>query len=258
MDCDISVVNVMEQIWKTKKYSYLKDARRNHGILFLKKGKMDYITQDRVISIKPFDVIYLPKNSRYEVRMYTEQETVETLLVNFDVSGSFSINDFFVVDDRAEKIFSVLKMMDLAFQQGENQMLLVKSYIYLCCYMLIDEFASNYDNSDYRLVKNAKKLLAYPNNYSVSEVAQKLFISSSSLLNKFKEYEKISPCQFRLQKKVDEAKQLLVSTDMSINEIAYKIGFYDTAYFYKVFKKYVGITPKKYRESYMLDLVLKN
>jgi YesN/AraC family two-component response regulator len=44
--------------------------------------------------------------------------------------------------------------------------------------------------------------------------------------------------------------QLLEDSNLSINEISISVGFKDVAYFYKVFVKYYGITPKKYREKH--------
>ncbi|MDB8791025.1 helix-turn-helix transcriptional regulator [Romboutsia sp. 1001216sp1] len=54
-------------------------------------------------------------------------------------------------------------------------------------------------------------------------------------------------------KKISKAKELLVSTDEPINNIAINLGFEDCGYFIRVFKKSENITPKKYR-----DLHIKN
>ena len=45
-----------------------------------------------------------------------------------------------------------------------------------------------------------------------------------------------------------EAKRLLINTDISISEIAYRLNFSDNSYFTKFFKKYTGITPEKFRK----------
>ena len=50
------------------------------------------------------------------------------------------------------------------------------------------------------------------------------------------------------------AKKLLTTTDISINEISLKTGFNDYFYFLKTFKKYTGHTPSEYRNlSYERD-----
>ena len=47
---------------------------------------------------------------------------------------------------------------------------------------------------------------------------------------------------------MQEARKLLLSSDMSVSEIAYKLNFEDHSYFNKVFKSKTGITPKRFRD----------
>ena len=50
-----------------------------------------------------------------------------------------------------------------------------------------------------------------------------------------------------------EAKRLLVSLDMTVSEIAYKLNFNDNSYFTKFFRKYETITPEAFRKKSALD-----
>jgi AraC family transcriptional activator of pobA len=50
---------------------------------------------------------------------------------------------------------------------------------------------------------------------------------------------------------IDEAKNILMSTDNSIAETAYQLGFKNPPYFSRLFKKEVGLTPIQYKEQYM-------
>jgi AraC-like DNA-binding protein len=50
---------------------------------------------------------------------------------------------------------------------------------------------------------------------------------------------------------IDEAKNLLMSTDSTIAEIAYQLGFENPPYFTRLFKKEVGLTPVKYKKQFM-------
>jgi AraC family transcriptional regulator, transcriptional activator of pobA len=47
---------------------------------------------------------------------------------------------------------------------------------------------------------------------------------------------------------MQEARKLLLSSDLSVSEIAYKLNFEDNSYFNKVFKNKTGITPKRFRD----------
>lgn len=48
--------------------------------------------------------------------------------------------------------------------------------------------------------------------------------------------------------RINKAKEMLTGTNYRMTDIAAKVGYWDKSYFYKQFKKYVGISPKEYRE----------
>ena len=48
---------------------------------------------------------------------------------------------------------------------------------------------------------------------------------------------------------ISEAKNLLLSGERSISEIAYQLGFENPPYFSRLFKKEVGISPKKFKSQ---------
>lgn len=57
--------------------------------------------------------------------------------------------------------------------------------------------------------------------------------------------------QYLIQYRIKIAKKNLITTDDAINIIAWKSGFHSVAYFIKIFKEQVGITPKTYRKEHM-------
>lgn len=85
---------------------------------------------------------------------------------------------------------------------------------------------------------------------SVHFYADKLNITPNYLNILSQRYLKIPAGDVIKQRIILEAKRLLTSTDLSIKEIAYMLGFNDNTYFSKVFKKYAGKTPGDFKESY--------
>jgi PAS domain S-box-containing protein len=57
--------------------------------------------------------------------------------------------------------------------------------------------------------------------------------------------------QFVLQKRIEKSSELLQTSEHQIKEIAYSVGFHDTAYFTRVFRKHVGTSPTKYRQMHL-------
>ncbi|WP_190945569.1 helix-turn-helix domain-containing protein [Paenibacillus sp. UASWS1643] len=69
----------------------------------------------------------------------------------------------------------------------------------------------------------------------------------------FKKETGVTITQFIQQEKVDEAKKLLELTSEPKTAIATKLNFYDQNHFIKIFKRYTGLTPKKYRNKNKFD-----
>lgn len=81
----------------------------------------------------------------------------------------------------------------------------------------------------------------------VTFYASKLHISANYLNILCKKNLKISATQLIQQRVLLEAKRLLQSTELSIKEIAFELGFVDHAYFSNFFKSQAGFTPTEFR-----------
>jgi two-component system response regulator YesN len=73
-------------------------------------------------------------------------------------------------------------------------------------------------------------------------------VSSSYLGRYFKQQTGCSPMQYVDQLRMAEVKELLVNTQLNLNEILNQTGYIDKANFIRKFKKAEGVTPMKYRE----------
>lgn len=82
---------------------------------------------------------------------------------------------------------------------------------------------------------------------SIEELAENTGMSMSSLLRHFKRINGTSPKEYLLLLRINYACELLDTTNMSIDEIAFKAGFNDSNYFSREFRKTTGLTPSKYR-----------
>jgi len=87
-------------------------------------------------------------------------------------------------------------------------------------------------------------------NLDVQFITDILHISRSNLHNKVKSLINMNTSEFINMVKINKAKELISqSPDYTFMEIAYKVGYKDSAYFTRVFKKHTGQTPKAYKSS---------
>ena len=83
--------------------------------------------------------------------------------------------------------------------------------------------------------------------FEVQDIASLLHIHPTHLSNTIKEELKKSPCDIYEEKLMGMAKELILSSDLSIADIARQLTF-DPSNFTKFFKHFEGITPKQFRE----------
>lgn len=79
------------------------------------------------------------------------------------------------------------------------------------------------------------------------QIAGHLNVNHSYFCRKFKEYTGFSPARYIIETRIEHSKQLLCSTTLNSQEIAYECGFETPRYFCMAFRKNVGMTPLEYR-----------
>lgn len=92
-------------------------------------------------------------------------------------------------------------------------------------------------------------ILNYNTELSLSSLAEKFKISPSYLSHVFKREINKGVKEFIEEIRISNACRFIESTDMSISQIGYAVGYLDNNYFTKVFKKTMKMTPRKYREQ---------
>ncbi len=177
---------------------------------------------------------------------------VENYLINFDVlgDGDFTVlhKPTLLLKDRTSVISDCFQDTVNAYNEKDKPFL-TNSLFYLCLNSLQSAMQYPDCNAERLIFEKTARTLAENSEISVDEISKGLHMSRSSFQKKFIQYFGTSPIEYRTEKRIKKAKLLLETTDMPIKEISETLGFYDTAYFYKVFKKTYSITPKEYRET---------
>ena len=84
--------------------------------------------------------------------------------------------------------------------------------------------------------------------YNADQLARDIAMSRASLYKKMQTILGITPTDFIRNVRLKRAAQLLADTQLSINEIAGRVGFFTARNFSSQFKKMFGVTPSEYRE----------
>ena len=87
--------------------------------------------------------------------------------------------------------------------------------------------------------------------FRMKDLCAYLSLSESGCTRAFKSAYGITPYAYFIGKKLSLAKSLLINTNLSVKQIAYKLSFADEYYFSNVFKKKEGISPTEFRKNNM-------
>ncbi|MFB9275467.1 AraC family transcriptional regulator [Cohnella cellulosilytica] len=98
----------------------------------------------------------------------------------------------------------------------------------------------------------------YRRTISLDRLARQLNYSPQYVSRKFKEQTGRSPMDYVIGLRMDRARELLQTSEASLQEISAHVGYADLMYFNRLFKKTVGLTPGQYRKQFARTIVSKN
>mgnify|MGYP004463897705 CR=1 FL=1 len=129
----------------------------------------------------------------------------------------------------------------------ELEMLLFKLVI-----SISDFYKSNEQQIDNNKITLAKNFIErrITTKLTVDELSKYVNLNRSYLTRQFKHFFGLSPNEYILIAKIEYATNLLKTSNLSLEIIAYKLSFSDAAHFSHKFKQYTGLTPGKFRKLF--------
>ena len=224
--------------------------RQGHGLAFHMSGVKLYTFDDgRKITVKPNEIIYLPKHSTYEV---SSDELGDCYAINFDISEEISFAPFAV---KAKNELSFLKYFKTAKsiwnEKYKGYTMKCKAELYQIIYNMEQEYFSEYlTNNKFEIIKPGieyihREYAKCP--LSIEDLSDICGITPEYFRKIFKIYYGTSPIKYINELKISHAKELLASGMYSVTEAATQSGYTDMSYFSREFKKNTDVTPKEYQ-----------
>lgn len=125
-----------------------------------------------------------------------------------------------------------------------------------CIYNMMDDLLNRNSSATNNLaiVEAAKRYIRenFNKSLTLNDIARAVYISPYYLSHIFKEHLNCTVIDYLTSVRIEEAKKLLRRKGISIVSVARRIGYSDSGYFSKVFKKSEGITPSAYKRQTMV------
>ena len=239
-----------------------------YEVIRVLKGELLMTIGEDEFTAKSGDIIFIkggllhggiPKNCLYECIVYnldslmTASPASERLLKKVS-SNSIEIYDHFPSGDR-----ELLRITDRMFghmkTRAEGHELTVigafyEFFGYILEHSLYKE-AQSISAKDGQRIEHLKNVIAtieehYDECITLDDLARAAGMNSKYFCRYFREMTHRTPIDYLNYYRVEQACFKLATTNDSVAEIAMSCGFNDESYFIKTFKKYKGVTPKKY------------
>ena len=133
--------------------------------------------------------------------------------------------------------------------QNSGYRIMAKSLVYRILYKYLTEIGhALYCSDHYLRLIPAQQLLdaKYMENHSIAELASRCGLSETHFRRLFHQLFGCTPTEYRLHKRLLRAKDLVLTGEYTVAEAARSVGFSDSNYFARMFRRETGMSPTAY------------
>ena len=238
-------------------------------IFFITEGNGSFQLEDSTVNVKEYDLIIINPNCLHTEKSNLNDSPLEYIVLGI---GNFSIN-FFNLNNTKFSQSDIKTYHIINFKENSsnilNQLNLIideiklKNYKYeVACKSMLSLFILNIlrTTPSVSILQNEKKNLNlecakiknyldahYSENITLETLSTLSYMNKFSLIHTFTKQIGMSPISYLIEKRINEAKSLLETTNYSIKDIGSIVGFSNSSYFSQMFKKQTNLSPKQYR-----------
>ena len=215
-----------------------------HHIGFLRRGRAEFLSGSEKLVFSEGDAFFIPCGCKYRSYWYGDEIKFDSYAFTYmpeDSSDTYILQRIEMTD--AAKKYLALLSQSLKVNTKSVGLL----YLYLSEVLPLMQKSSA--DKKAVLVSEAHRYMLGHNEYTVADIARHLSVSESALYAAFRECAGHTPIEEKHSMQADKATRLLVSTDMSVEEISDRLAFSSPSYMRKILKAKTKKTPREIRKS---------
>lgn len=251
---------------------------RYHEILWIRAGSGKHTIDDELIHIEPSTFYWIKQGQIHNFKQGTNLEGYLIRFTNtflpYDPHTSIStslISQFMNSTSlklSGEGIESAERILACLYEEYQNPpgttgRLGVLQHLLMAMLIMLERKSRSqsissldeHDSPDKEVYRRFLFLLEerFREQHKIGYYASELGVSNRKLSTISKQYAGQTAKQLILECLMREAKRYLAFTQSTLAEITYHLGFEDTAYFCRIFKKQTGKTPQQYKKELKLE-----
>ena len=253
--CEIFMLDNMENLkiisslrQPSKPHALIK-SRTCHGFVARIHGEVRYDFEDRSVTVKEGEMIFIPQGVKYEYTTLSEEKSLDTS-INFTADFDPSEIKVYPIDGFYEAEFVKDKFSESwKFGTQADKYKCLSVFYALLSHISAIEQADYADKRKYHIIDPAVKYLRehiYDCTLKINELHKICGVSDTYFRKIFILRFGTNPGDYITSKRISHAKVIIDSGDYdSIKEVAFSVGYNDPLYFGKVYRKIYGISPSK-------------
>jgi len=228
---------------------------RVNVFLYVIEGEGEAVIENETKKLGPGDIMVLRERELQDYRALPENP-MKTMWINYRADYISSYMDAYKVKSGVYSGEGCVKYFDSAIDVAHSSLprkdlcrILadqVHNIIQHISPIEIDQETVGFSTAD-----KIREMLdsALYKKFDLSRVSMILHMSKSNVIRIFKKKYCVTPYEYLLTSKIEAAKVMLVSTQMSIKDISDRLCITDEHYFSTLFQKRVGVRPSEYRKN---------
>lgn len=215
---------------------------------YMLSGSCKIVTDSETVTINEGDIFYIPNKCSYQSYWYGNPE-IKFISLGFLYLPNFDNRHYHTqtvpANDKAAEIFGLL---------ADSMRLSARDVglFYTLVGMLLPQMSHKTVCRTKEIVERTQKYLLQHPHAGAAELSKNCAISEAALYSAFRRSSDITLNGLRNSLLLEKARDILISTDKSIECISDMLRFSSTSYFRKKFKQQYNMTPKEMRKKYRI------
>ena len=257
LDFTLSDLFGQKQKWIKGALFRMDHPRHASGLIYLNGCHGKYTNKrGEMIDAPAKSLVYLPYGSEYTVLNFDCGNGVpDAWLVEFNIlcdgeKAALSDSPFVIGNVNTYLAYEMIRGTVETYEASVQSPAAVKAHVYRLLSFLGKESLNAY-NRRFQSIAPGIQLLEddTADTMPIKEIAAACGVSCGCFNKLFRRYSGQSPLQYRIELKLGKAKNMLRDSNIPVCDISESLGFTNSAYFCRLFKKKTGMTPSEYRET---------
>lgn len=225
-------------------------------------GKREFeIARNKIVVFNPDVKVFCKQNNSVTSRYYTltiKKQFLSDIAENMGLNPNVSFSN--VENPSSNNIRQAINNFKQEIENyGNVSSMIVDSLSIQIAAALLRELHSNVNTGRFcntagdGYIKNAKEYIQeyYNSNISIKDMCREIHITPYHFIRLFKEKTGITPHEYLLKLRIENAKLMIKRNEDNITIISKKCGFVNSTHFSTTFKRLTGVSPLQFKKTCM-------